>query len=63
MAALTTMAQAETLVKTRVANGQWLPGAHSCAINGSPGVRFQRFMSPSAPDAGGWVESTADDAL
>jgi hypothetical protein len=63
MAALLTSEQAETLVKTRVANGQWLPGAHSCAIDGAPGVRFQRFMSASEPDNGAWIESTEDDAL
>jgi hypothetical protein len=62
MAQLTSLAQAEELVRTRMEAGQWIVG-HCCKINGAPGVRFIRPMSPSAPDEGAWVESTADDAL
>jgi hypothetical protein len=35
--------------------------AHSARnVNGQIVARFQRFMSPSAPGNGAWIESTDD---
>lgn len=60
MAAFATMAAAETRARTKVADGTWI-NAHSCrTVTGAIAVRVQRKMSPSAPDAGAWVEITDD---
>lgn len=61
MADFATYAAAETRVKEKIADGTWING-HSCraTTGGKIAVRVQRKMSPSAPDAGAWVEITDD---
>ncbi len=52
------MPEAEARARDLVGDGTW-PNAHSQrTFVGDPAVRFQRFMTPTEPDAGGWVEST-----
>lgn len=53
---------AETLCKTRIAAGTWVNGHMAIDKSGNTIVRFQRFMSPTNPDYGAWVESR-DDAV
>ncbi len=49
---------AEARATEKVADGTW-PVAHSeRTFLGASAVRFQRFMSPGDPGAGGWVETT-----
>lgn len=61
MAAFTTIASAETRVKTKVADGTWINGHAGYAGTGSTiCVRVQRKMSPTHPDYGAWVEITDD---
>lgn len=60
MAAFATMAAADARAVAKVADGTWI-NAHSCrTFSGTIAVRVQRKMSPSAPDAGVWVEITDD---
>jgi len=50
--------EAEARAREKVADGTW-PVAHSeRTFLGASAVRFQRFMSPGDPGAGGWVETT-----
>lgn len=53
---------AEALVKTRMDAGTWVVGHWAIDINGNTIVRYQRFMSASAPDEGGWLTSRDDAA-
>ncbi len=63
MAAFADMAAAESRVRTKVADGTWI-NAHSCRKqDGTIAVRVQRKMSPSAPDAGAWVEISDDGTV
>lgn len=57
------MAAAAVLCKARVAAGVWVV-AHTALVDGHPVCRFQRYMSPTNPAYGAWVESrdTAQDA-
>ena len=62
MANFASVAAAEARARTLVGDGTW-PNAHSeQTFLGAPAVRFQRFMSPTDPGAGAWVETT-DDAV
>lgn len=60
MADFSSYAAAETRAKAKVADGTWI-AAHVCraTTGGKIAVRVQRPMSPTAPDAGGWVEITS----
>lgn len=49
--------QAEALVTTRFNSQTWCDGHEAQDKDGNVIVRFQRFMSPSHPDYGAWVES------
>lgn len=61
MAAFADMAAAETRAVAKVADGTWV-NAHSMRqADSTIGVRVQRFMSPTNPDHGAWVEITQDD--
>ncbi len=60
MAAFATMAAAETRAAALVADGTWV-NAHNMRQNdGTIAVRVQRFMTPTDPDHGAWVEITDD---
>ena len=60
MAAFATMVAAETRAYALVADGTWV-NAHSMRQNdGTIAVRVQRFMSPTNPAFGAWVEITDD---
>ncbi len=62
MAAFADMAAAETRAVAKVKDGTWV-NAHSMRQNdGTIAVRVHRFMSPTNPDYGEWVELTDDTA-
>lgn len=55
--------EAEALVTTQMTAGIWVEGHEAQNVAGHVICRFIRPMSPTAPDAGAWVESrdTAQD--
>ncbi len=60
MGAFATFEACETRAYAARAAGTWI-NAHACRIPaGTLAVRVQRPMSPTAPDAGGFVEITDD---
>jgi hypothetical protein len=61
MASSATMALAEARAYAKVKDGTWVNAFACRQIDGTIAVRVQRRMSPTSPDAGGWVE-IADDA-
>ncbi len=60
MAAFATVEAAETRAKAKIADGTWINAHAARQVDGTICVRVQRKMSPSAPDAGAWVEITND---
>ncbi len=62
MAAFATLEACETRAKAKMADGTWVVAHAAQTFVGTLCVRVQRKMSPSAPDAGAWVELT-DDAV
>jgi hypothetical protein len=56
------MPAAETRAKAKVSDGTWIMAHSQRGVTGTIGVRVQRKMSASTPDAGAWVEIT-DDAV
>jgi len=60
MAAFATFAAAETRAKAKVADGTWINAHAARQVDGTLCVRVQRKMSPTAVDAGAWVEITDD---
>ena len=63
MAAFATTAAADARAVAKVADGTWVVAHSQRGFTGTIGVRVQRKMSPSAPDAGGWVEITDDGTV
>lgn len=63
MAAFATFAAAEARAVLKMGDGTWVV-AHPEVLNmtNSPAVRFQRYLSPTHPDYGAWVETTDDSA-
>lgn len=63
MAAFATFAAAEARAVAMVKNRTWV-NAHACRLkDGTIAVRVQRWMSPTHPDYGGWVEITDDSTV
>lgn len=60
MAAFSTLAAAEARAKAKVADGTWVNAHSGVTVDGTIGVRVQRFMSPTNPAYGAWVEITDD---
>ena len=60
MAAFATFAATETRAYAKVADGTWVNAHAMRQIDGTLAVRVQRFMSPTHPDYGAWVEITDD---
>ena len=60
MATFTTMADLEIRCKAQMAANVWVVAHSARNVNGQIVARFQRFMSPSAPGNGAWIESTDD---
>ncbi len=60
MAAFATFAAAESRAVAKVADGTWVNAHAQHGVTGTPGVRVQRFMSPTNPAYGAWVEITDD---
>lgn len=54
------MADAEALCKTRMAAGVWVVAHHGVSVVGNVVCRFIRYMSPTNPGYGEWVESRDD---
>jgi hypothetical protein len=63
MAALATLEAAEARAREKVADGTWINAHSERDFNGVIKIRFQRYMSPLAPDAGEWVETAEDDVV
>ena len=61
MAAFSSLALCEQRCRDQVANKIWLVGHSERDIKGVIKARFIRYMSPSAPDNGGWVETDQDN--
>jgi len=61
MASFSDTATAEIRCKAQVAAGTWLTAFVGRNFSGAVICRFQRFMSPTNPDHGAWVETTEDD--
>jgi len=60
MAAFATFAAAETRAKAKVADKTWVNAHAERTFAGTLAVRVQRFMSPTYPAHGGWVDITDD---
>ena len=60
MAAFSTFAAAEARAVAKVKDGTWINAHAEQKIDGTIAVRVQRYMSPSNPDYGAWVEITDD---
>jgi len=63
MAAFATFAACETRAVAKVADKTWINAHAARNVIGTLVVRVQRKMSPSAPDAGAWVELTDDTTM
>ena len=63
MAAFASFSAAETRAVTLVANGTWVNAHAARRFDGTVVVRVQRFMSPTNPDHGSWVEIDQDDQV
>ena len=60
MAAFATMDAAETRARAQIAAGIWVNAHTERTFDGTIAVRVQRYMSPTNPDYGAWVEITDD---
>lgn len=60
MAAFATMAAAEARAVAKVADKTWVMAHSQRTVAGAISVRVQRFMSPTNPAHGAWVEITDD---
>lgn len=60
MAAFADHKSCETRAYAKVADKTWINAHAARKVDGTLCVRVQRKMSPSAPDAGAWVEITDD---
>lgn len=60
MAAFATMDAAEIRAKAKIADGTWVNAHSARTFTGTICVRVQRFMSPTNPAYGAWVEITDD---
>lgn len=62
MANFTSLSQVDARIRTLMATKVWVVGHSARNRLGQIIARFIRYMKPSAPDAGGWVE-TQDDTV
>ena len=60
MAAFATFAACETRAKAKIVDGTWVNAHAAVQVDGTLCVRVQRFMSPTNPAYGAWVEITDD---
>lgn len=60
MAAFATMAAAEARAIAKVADKTWVNAHAQRIFGGTIAVRVQRYMSPSNPAHGAWVDITDD---
>jgi hypothetical protein len=60
MANFSTMTASETRCKAQVAAKVWVVAHSARNKSGQIIARFQRYMSPSAPGNGAWIETTDD---
>lgn len=60
MAAFSTFTAAETRAKNKVADLTWVNAHAQRKMDGTLSVRVQRYMSPTNPAYGAWVEITDD---
>lgn len=62
MAAFGTMSDAETRCRSQITAKTWVNAHAARNMSGQIICRFQRYMSPSSPGNGAWIE-TADDSV
>ncbi len=55
------MADAEARCRAQVAAGVWVQAHSARDVDGTIVARFQRYMGPSAPDAGAWATTDQDN--
>jgi len=60
MAAFATFAAAEARAVAKVADKTWVNAHAQRTQAGTLAVRVQRFLSPTNPDYGAWVDITDD---
>jgi len=60
MAAFATFTAAEQRAYAKVLDQTWVNAFAQRGVTGTLGVRVQRFMSPTNPAYGAWVEITDD---
>ena len=60
MASFTTMSACETRCKAQMVAKVWVVAHAARNTTGQIIARFQRYMSPSAPGNGAWIETTDD---
>ena len=60
MAAFATFTACEQRVVEKVGDQTWVNAFAQRGVTGTLGVRVQRFMSPTNPAYGAWVEITDD---
>ena len=60
MAAFATFTAAEQRAYAKVLDLTWVNAFAQRGVTGTLGVRVQRFMSPTNPAYGAWVEITDD---
>jgi hypothetical protein len=61
MASFATLSAAETRCKAQIVAKVWVNVHAGRNISGAIIARFQRYMSPSAPGNGAWVETDQDN--
>ena len=61
MANFSDEASAETRCKAQMVAGTWIVAHVARDFSGTIICRFQRPMSPTSPDAGGWVTTDQDN--
>ena len=60
MAAFATFAAAEARAELKMGDGTWVEAHAEQMFDGTIAVRVIRFMSPTHPDYGAWVDITDD---
>lgn len=60
MAAFATIADAEARCRSQMTAKVWVTAHAGRTMSGQIICRFQRYMSPSNPGHGAWVETTDD---
>ena len=63
MAAFATVEAAEQRAVEKMTDKTWVVAHSARQFDGTIAVRLQRFLSPTHPDYGAWVEVTSDASV